>query len=75
MTAPDHMFKAVQNLLANQGASTHGGYDEPETLPCSIDPICLIGADAGQVTSGSCKLCITRSENGISYDGSHPILC
>ena len=26
-----------------------GGYDEPEILPCSIGPICLIGADAGHL--------------------------
>ena len=52
MIAPDHMLKAVRNLLANQGTSTYvsssllGGVDEPEISPLSTATICPITVDA-----------------------------
>ena len=46
-TLDAHRLDSGETIQVRNDTPLLGGYDEPETLPCSIWAICLIGADAG----------------------------
>src|SRR5436190_8362201 len=54
-SAPDLLHNLLCRFLNRPGFLPHlrsfNGYDGPEILPSSTQPICLIGADAGHLSS------------------------
>src|SRR5438128_1368745 len=58
--APNLLHNLLCRFLSPPGFLSHlrsfNGYDGPEILPSSTQPICLMGADAGQQRSRTCSV-------------------
>jgi transposase len=69
----------IRRFLRRYGFLSHlrssKGYDEPEILPSSTHPICLMSADGGQSEAGHSRRCRPRRRCGRSPSISGPLPC